>query len=267
MPLVFQISLTPHDFCFCFAVRARNRRIYEGFQHFFKAYLRLWSILVYLGIYQSASTNPSPFLPAMTSCPPSCPPRRLTMQRHFRITGQRARGRAKSVVTMSRLRATDQCCGAVCVCVWRWLNSWKETVHQCEIWKQFDCIKAFKASPLISLLASRQCHTHPPLCAAARSAQTAFHNYTFTRPLASSFTHLFIHLFICYRLCFDPAVIYFITDEMWPLFACAATCPRAVGMLCIQVAGLQEGVLTGLLIPVIFPPSNLLIFVRSSDDI
>lgn len=233
MPLVFQISLTPLDFCFCLAVRARNRRIYEGFQHFFKAYLRLWSVLVYLGIYQSASTNPSPCLPAMTSCPPSCPPRRLTMQQHFRITGQRARGRAKSVVTMSRLRVSDQCCGEVCLCVWRWrwLNGWKETVRQCEIWKQFDCIKAFKASPLISLLASRQCHTHPLLCAAARSAQTAFHNYTFTRPLASSFTHLFIHLL---STLFSSSCRWL--HNRWNVtFVCMCHCRVHA------VAGLQEG--------------------------
>ena len=115
---------------------------------------------------------------------------------------------------MSRLRAaTDRCCcGRVCVCVcvracvwrWRWLNGWKETVHQCEIWKQFDCIKAFKASPLISPLASRQHHTHTHTHThTRRCAERHRRPFTIMHSLvcpASSFTHLFIHLFICYWL-------------------------------------------------------------------
>lgn len=219
----------------------RNR--YESFQRFFEAYLRLWSILLYLGVYQSDFAKPSPSLPAVTSCPRLVlHPAHLGGSRCKGASGSQVRGQGSSKEQCNDIQTlSDWPLLWTSVCMWRWLNAWKETVHQWEIWKQFDCIKAFKASPLISLLASRQCHTHPLLCAARRrrrrrrSAQKAFHNYAFTCLFASSFTHLFIHLFICYRLTFDPAVICLLTDELWLLFANLCVC-----MLCVCVCHLDE---------------------------
>lgn len=205
--------------------RERSRRRYQDFQRFFKAYLRLWSILVYLGIYQSACIDPFPCLQAMASCHRLVlHPALLGGSRCSSTSGSQVRGQGSSTERHNDVQ-TDRCAMGVCVHAWRWLNGWKETVRQWEIWKQFDCIKAFQASPLISLLASCQYHTHPLLCAAGRSTQKAFHHYAFTCLFASSFTHLFIHLFICCWLYFDSAVIYVITNEVW-LILHVCTCSR-----------------------------------------
>lgn len=126
---------------------------------------------------------------------------------------------------------------SVWVCAWRQLNGWKETVHQWEIWKQFDCIRPFKASPLISPLASPQgdSHTHAAVCVSGRiNAQKAFHNYAFIRLFDFSFTHLFINLFLSPSLGFDllsPVK----SDEIQPAVH-------------IAVAKLQHRVLTALLV-------------------
>lgn len=83
--------------------------------------------------------------------------------------------------------------------------------------------------------------TRTLLCAAGSHAQKAIHNYAFTCLFASSFAHLFIHLFICYWLRFDPAVISFITDELWVvLHVYACFCTHAC-VLRIKVAGVQKG--------------------------
>ncbi len=159
---------------------------------------------------------------------------------------------------MSRLRATDHCCGGacVCVCVWRWLNGWKETVHQCEIWKQFDCIKAFKASPLISLLASRQYHTHPLLCAAGEER-------------TEGLSQLCIHLSVCFFIyTFVYSFIHLLLTSFWSschllynrwtvTFVCICNylCTRVHMPCACYVFKLPEcnkdvWVLTGLLIPI-----------------
>lgn len=144
---------------------------------------------------------------------------------------------------MSRLgAATDRCCcGRVCVCVfvwrwrWRWLNGWKETVRQCEIWKQFDCIKAFKASPLISPLASRQRHTHPPLCGAA---QKAFHNYAFTC-LPGFFIYTFVYSFIHLLLTSFWSSCHLLYNRWTETFVCP--CKLCLRGARFKVPGMQRG--------------------------
>lgn len=93
MPLVFQVSLTLCDFCFCEKEEGGKRGREKKRVQIWKTYQCLWSVLVYLAIYQSAFTSlllssGRDFLFQISS--PSCPPQRF-MQQHSGITGQRVK--------------------------------------------------------------------------------------------------------------------------------------------------------------------------------